>query len=61
MPPRPGRPPKAPNPRQLARRRYVGLGVLILVLGGLGWLAVAAIGGSNEKRRAAHANLKAEI
>ncbi len=45
MPPRQGRPPRGPNPRQLARRRAAALGVLALVLGGLGWLAVAAIGG----------------
>jgi UPF0755 protein len=47
MPPRQGRPPRTPNPRQLARRRAVALAVLVLVLGGLGWLAVAAIGGGS--------------
>ena len=47
MPPRRGRPPRGPNSRQLARRRAAALGVLALVLGGLGWLAVAAIGGGN--------------
>jgi uncharacterized YceG family protein len=50
--PRPeGRPPR-PGSRQVTRRRVVALGVLLLVLGGLGWLAVAAIGGgggSSEK------------
>jgi len=45
IPPRQGRPPERPNPRQVATRRALALGVLVLVLGGLGWLAVAAIGG----------------
>src|SRR5215217_1692491 len=49
IPPRPGRPPKPPNRGQIARRRALALGVLVLALGGLGWLAVAAIGGSDEK------------
>jgi len=52
MPPRPGRPPRVPNPRQLARRRALALGVLVLLLGGLGWLAVAAIGGGDDKTEA---------
>ena len=47
MPPRQGRPPQGPDPRQLTRRRVLALGVLVLVLGGLGWLAVAAIGGGD--------------
>jgi uncharacterized YceG family protein len=47
IPPRQGRPPQGPNPRQVARRRALALAVLVLVLGGLGWLAVAAIGGGN--------------
>jgi uncharacterized YceG family protein len=47
MPPRRGRPPDGPKPRQVARRRIVALGVLVLILGGLGWLAVAAIGGGS--------------
>jgi uncharacterized YceG family protein len=47
IPPRQGRPPKPPDPRRIARRRAVALGVLLLVLGGLGWLAVAAIGGGS--------------
>ncbi len=51
MPPRQGRPPRGPNPRQLARRRAAALGVLALVLGGLGWLAVAAIGGGGSVTR----------
>jgi UPF0755 protein len=52
MPPRQGRPPSGPNSRQVARRRVVALGVLVLILGGLGWLAVAAIGGgSNETQQ----------
>ncbi len=52
MPPRPGRPPRAPNPRQVARRRALALGVLVLLLGGLGWLAVAAIGGGDGETEA---------
>jgi UPF0755 protein len=44
MPPRPGRPPQRPNPRQVARRRAFALAVLLIVLCGLGWLAVSAIG-----------------
>lgn len=47
MPPRHGRPPRGPKPRQDATRRILVLGVLLVVLGGLGWLAVAAIGGGN--------------
>ena len=49
IPPKPGRPEKPPNRGQIARRRVLALGVLVLALGGLGWLAVAAIGGSDEK------------
>jgi uncharacterized YceG family protein len=48
MPPRPGDRPRGPNPRQVARRRLLALGALLLILGGLGWLAVAAIGGGDE-------------
>jgi uncharacterized YceG family protein len=48
IPPRPGRPPQGPDPRQVARRRLLALGVLLLLLGGLGWLAVAAIGGGSD-------------
>jgi uncharacterized YceG family protein len=48
MPPRPGRPQEGPNRRQAARRRALALGLLVLVLGGLGWLAVAAIDGGDE-------------
>jgi uncharacterized YceG family protein len=51
MPPRPGRPPRDPSPRQLTRRRVLALGGLVLALGGLGWLAVAAIGGGSESGR----------
>jgi uncharacterized YceG family protein len=47
IPPRRGRPPERPDPRQVARRRLLALGVLLLLLGGLGWLAVAAIGGGS--------------
>jgi uncharacterized YceG family protein len=48
IPPRPGRPPERPDPRQVTRRRLIALGVLLLLLGGLGWLAVAAIGGADD-------------
>jgi uncharacterized YceG family protein len=48
IPPRPGRPQQPPNRRQMARRRALALGLLVVVLGGLGWLAVAAIGGGDE-------------
>jgi uncharacterized YceG family protein len=43
----PGGPPRRPNRRQIARRRALALGAILLILGGLGWLAVAAIGGGN--------------
>jgi uncharacterized YceG family protein len=52
IPPRPGRPPQGPDPRQVARRRLLALGVLLLLLGGLGWLAVAAIGGGSDNEAA---------
>ena len=52
IPPRQGRPPQGPSPRQVTRRRLLALGVLVLVLGGLGWLAVAAIGGGNSTDQA---------
>jgi uncharacterized YceG family protein len=48
IPPRQGRPPERPDPRQVTRRRVLALLVLLLLLGGLGWLAVAAIGGGND-------------
>jgi uncharacterized YceG family protein len=48
IPPRPGRPPRIPDPRRIARRRALALVLLLLVLGGLGWLAVAAIGGGDK-------------
>ena len=48
MPPRPGRPPERPNPGHVARRRALALILIALVLGALGWLAVAAIGGGGE-------------
>jgi uncharacterized YceG family protein len=38
-----------PSNRQYARRRMLALVVLLLVLGGLGWLAVAAIGGGGKQ------------
>jgi uncharacterized YceG family protein len=44
----PGPPPRRPSERQVARRRIFLLAVLVLVLGGLGWLAVAAIGGGTK-------------
>jgi UPF0755 protein len=47
IPPRSGRPPRPPDPRRVAIRRVVALCVLVLILGGLGWLAVAAIGGGD--------------
>jgi uncharacterized YceG family protein len=50
IPPRPGRPPERPDPRQVARRRALALVVLLLLLGGLGWLAVAAIGGGSDTK-----------
>jgi uncharacterized YceG family protein len=50
IPPRQGRPPERPNPRQVVRRRALALGLLVVVLGGLGWLAVAAIGGGNSNQ-----------
>ena len=53
MPPKPGQPPRRPSPRQVARRRTVALAVLVLVLGGLGWAAVTAIGGGSSKHAAA--------
>jgi uncharacterized YceG family protein len=51
IPPRSGRPPRAPNPRQVAIRRALALCLLVLILGGLGWLAVAAIGGGDNTVR----------
>jgi uncharacterized YceG family protein len=51
MPPRSGRPPRAPNPRHVAIRRALALCLLVLILGGLGWLAVAAIGGGDNTAR----------
>jgi UPF0755 protein len=52
MPPKAGPPPspRRPSDRQVARRRIAALAVLVLLLGGLGWLAVAAIGGGSPKR-----------
>ena len=47
IPPRRGGPPRGPTPRQVALRRILALGFLVLLLGGLGWLAVAAIGGGS--------------
>jgi uncharacterized YceG family protein len=50
MPPNPVPPPRGPSPRQVTRRRAVALAVLVLLLGGLGWLAVAAIGGGGTQK-----------
>ncbi|HXY84070.1 MAG TPA: endolytic transglycosylase MltG [Gaiellaceae bacterium] len=53
IPPKPGPPPgPPPSDRQLHRRRLFALVVLVLVLGGLGWATVAAIGGGSSKRTA---------
>jgi uncharacterized YceG family protein len=52
IPPRPGERSPGPNPRQVTRRRLFALGALLLILGGLGWLAVAAIGGGDENGQA---------
>ncbi|TMK28856.1 MAG: endolytic transglycosylase MltG [Actinobacteria bacterium] len=50
MPPKPGPPPRRrPSARELVRRRAGALVLLVLALGGLGWLAVAAIGGGSSK------------
>ena len=50
IPPRQGPPPKrGPSERQLFVRRALALVLLVLALGGLGWAAVAAIGGGSEK------------
>jgi cell division protein YceG involved in septum cleavage len=57
IPPRQGRPPEGPNPGQVARRRILALGVLVLLLGGLGWLAVAAIGGGDNTSNSAPTTL----
>jgi uncharacterized YceG family protein len=48
-PPPTGPGPRRPSERQVARRRTFLLAVLVFVLGGLGWLAVAAIGGGTKK------------
>ncbi len=48
IPPKAGPPPpQPPSRRRLRLRRLSALAVLVLVLGGLGWLAVAAIGGGS--------------
>jgi uncharacterized YceG family protein len=47
IPPTRGGRPGGPSPRQIAQRRVLALAVLLLLLGGLGWLAVAAIGGGD--------------
>ncbi len=46
MPPKPGPPPRrGPSERRLFARRAAALVLVVLVLGGLGWVAVKAIGG----------------
>jgi uncharacterized YceG family protein len=48
MPPKPGPPPeRGPSERRLFVRRAGALVLVVLVLGGLGWLAVKAIGGGS--------------
>jgi uncharacterized YceG family protein len=50
IPPKPGPPPpEGPSERRLFVRRALALALLVLALGGLGWVAVAAIGGGNEE------------
>ena len=61
IPPRQGRPPEGPKPGQVARRRILALGVLILLLGGLGWLAVAAIGGGDNSSSGAPTTLASTL
>ena len=48
-PPPPGPRPRRPSDGQVTRRRTFLLAVLILALGGVGWLVVAAIGGGTTK------------
>ena len=61
IPPRQGRPPEGPSPGQVARRRILALGVLVLLLGGLGWLAVAAIGGGDNTSKSAATTLSSTL
>jgi UPF0755 protein len=50
MPPRSGPPPgRGPSERRLFARRAAALVLVVLALGGLGWLAVKAIGGGSTK------------
>jgi UPF0755 protein len=51
MTPPPGDRPRRPSPRQFALRRVLALVIILLVLGGLGWLAVAAIGGGKQTQQ----------
>lgn len=50
MPPEPGAP-RRPSRGRLALRRGLALGGLLIILGGLGWLAVAAIGGRDKDKQ----------
>jgi hypothetical protein len=47
-PTEPGSPQRRPSGGQVARRRTFLLALLVLALGGLGWLVVAAIGGGTK-------------
>jgi uncharacterized YceG family protein len=51
IPPKPGPPPapQGPSERRLFARRALAVALVVLALGGLGWLAVAAIGGGSDK------------
>ena len=50
IPPKPGPPPpQRPSERRLFVRRSLALVLLVLALGALGWLAVAAIGGGDKE------------
>jgi UPF0755 protein len=50
IPPEPDKP-RRPSRGRLALRRALALGGLLIALGGLGWLAVAAIGGRNDEKQ----------
>jgi peptidoglycan lytic transglycosylase G len=53
MPPKGGPPPpRKPTRGQVVRRRAFAIGLLVLALGGLGWLAVSALGGRGSSSQA---------